>query len=157
MHNYQLNLTQYTHRNGGPFEVKNPIYDDTVLVNRETEQNKELHRTEAIALKRHGNEVKPATPELSKQEEDDVNRENSQDTYSEDERGFENPDYESVDGEDEPTYSVVARKMVTQGGRDTEYNTLVRSGYHGDKMQFESSDSLHREGSYSKLLMSQQS
>ncbi len=29
----------------------------------------------------------------------------SHDTDSEDERGFENPDYESVDGEDEPTYS----------------------------------------------------
>ncbi len=85
-----------------------------------------------------------------------MNREHSQDTYSEDERGFENPDYESVDGEDEPTYSVVARKMVTQRGHDTEYNTLVRSGDYGDKMQFES-DSLHREGSYSKLLMSQQS
>ncbi len=55
-----------------------------------------------------------------------------------------------MDGEDEPTYSVVARKMVTQGGRGTEYNTLVRSGDHGDKMQFES-DSLYREGSYSKL------
>ncbi len=90
-----------------------------------------------------------STPELSKQEEDDVNREHSQDTDSEDERGFENLDYE-----DEPTYSVVARKMVTQGGRDTEYNTLVRSGDLGDKMQFES-DSLHWEGSYSKLLMSQ--
>ncbi|XP_064397179.1 deleted in malignant brain tumors 1 protein-like isoform X3 [Halichondria panicea] len=123
--------------NGGRFEVKNPIYDDTVLANR----NKELHQTEAIALKRHDNEVKPATLELS---------------YSEDERGFENPDYESVDGEEEPTYSVVARKMVTQGGRDAEYNTLVQSGDHGDKMQFEI-DSLHREGSYSKLLMSQQS
>ena len=104
-------------------------------------RNKELHQTEAIALKRHDNEVKPATLELS---------------YSEDERGFENPDYESVDGEEEPTYSVVARKMVTQGGRDAEYNTLVQSGDHGDKMQFEI-DSLHREGSYSKLLMSQQS
>ena len=80
----------------------------------------------------------------------------SHDTDSEDERRFENQDYESVDGEDEPTYSVVARKMVTQGDRDTEYNTLVRSGDHGDKMQFES-DSLHRKGSYSKLLMSQQS
>ncbi len=79
----------------------------------------------------------------------------SHDTDSEDERGFENQNYESVDGEDEPTYSL-GRKMVTQGGRDTEYNTLVRSGDHGDKMQFES-DSLHRKGSYSKLLMSQQS
>ncbi len=55
-----------------------------------------------------------STPELSKQEEDDVNRDNSQDTDLDDVRGFENPDYESVDGEDEPTYSVVARKMVTQ-------------------------------------------
>ena len=127
------------------------------MTNRETGQNIELHQTEVISPKRHDNEVKPATPKLSKQEEDDVNRENSQDTYSEDERGFENPDYESVDGEDEPTYSVVARKMVTQGGRDTEYNTLVRSGNLGDKMQFESSDSLYQEGSYSKLLMSQQS
>ena len=49
-----------------------------------------------------------------------------------------------MDGEDEPTYSVVARKMVTQGGHDTEYNTLVRSDDHGDKMQFES-DSLYTE------------
>ncbi len=55
-----------------------------------------------------------------------------------------------MDVQDEPTYSVVARKVVTQGGCDTEYNTLVRSGDHGDKMQFES-DPPHREGSYSKL------
>lgn len=140
-------------RKDAPLQFKNPVYDDTATPKHkrqaETETSKRNHANERgfpSTLTTRGQ----ATVTLVKH-----HSHNNTPTNAQDDDNFENPEYATVnvDIDEEPSYSVVGRKVGTGSSRG--YDTLVRSGDHDSKLEF--SGTLDRTGSYSELLTSSKS